>query len=147
MSGLEILAVLAVGAFVVYLLTRKSTESPPKNIARIRGDGSYSVEVVGESFYRAHFQRICGDKAGTEAELFADAELVLEDDNPHDKKAVSIHVNGLKVGHLSRDMARNVRKALASDGISGHARYACGCRVYCGGEEQLFSVSLDLPTR
>lgn len=149
---MEFLVVLVLGGlclFAVSLFNRATSDKKPPQaqIARIRGNERFDVEVVGESFYRDNFLKICGQKAGTDDELFGDAELRLDDQNPKDRQAVAVFVNGRQVGHLSRDMARTFRKSLADDGIAGRSSYACGCRVYCGGSEGIFSVTLDIPTR
>jgi hypothetical protein len=119
--------------------------APGETFAKIRGNGRFDTEVVGESYYTAAFERLCGAKAGTEEEFFGDAVLTLEDNNPHDNQAVAVSIDGHKVGHLSRDLAREFRQALGRDGVAGRTQYAVAARVYAGGLERMFSVSLDLP--
>lgn len=82
------------------------------NSARLLGDGTFSLEAVGESFYPESFQVLFGPKTEEAVRAEFDALLVLENDNPHDDQAVAVRIDGLKVGHLSRADARELRAAL-----------------------------------
>jgi hypothetical protein len=154
MSGLFLVVLIAfgVGILIWLLVPRSSTHASDQNSAggrpvmpRINGNGSYAIEVVGESHYQASFEALLGALAYTESEISGDAVLQLQDDNPHDSQAVAVFVEGRQVGHLSRDMARTFRQALRRDGFGQLRKVAVGCRIYGGGTEGLFSVSLDLP--
>lgn len=112
---------------------------------RIRGDGTYSHQIVGESHYKAHFERLLGTDAYTEEERTCDALLRLDDANAHDPQAVMVLIDGGTVGYLSRADAREFRGALKRDGLGKWRELSVGARVYCGGEEGIFSVELDLP--
>jgi hypothetical protein len=150
MTWLLLVAIAAIAVWVVWRTTTAhggaghSTKASG-TYARIRGPGVYASEVVGESFYAENFEQFWGPRAGTEDERFVDALLRLEDDNPHDNKAVGVYVERLKVGHLSKRLAREFRAALVRDGLAGRSEYAVAARLYAGGDERLFSVSLDLP--
>lgn len=119
------------------------------DVARIRGPGEYSVEVVGESFHAAAFRTLIKrHKPGDlDDEWLGDALLILENDNPHDRNAVSVHIDDLKVGHLSRDMAKEFRTSLRRDGLGHLTSIAVGARLYFGGDDGRHSVSIDLPTK
>jgi hypothetical protein len=131
---------LILGAIVLWIWVtffRKSQRSPATppaarggaTIAKIRGNGRFDTEVVGESHYAESF----------------DAVLKLEANNPHDRNAVAVYLEGRQVGYLSRDMAQDFRQALLRDGLTGRDEYAVAARVYWGGEDRHHSVSLDLP--
>lgn len=70
----------------------------------------YETEVVGESNYQTNIESFCA--GGSNVELTAD--LILENDNPHDPKAVRIVIGGKTVGYLSRQDARTYRKMLTA---------------------------------
>ena len=121
--------------------------APGGSIAKIRGNGRYEVDVVGESFYADSFTELARRHRPehNDDESFGDAVLTLEDDNPHDKNAVAVHIEGLQVGYLSREMAADFRQAIQRDGLQHHRQFAAAARLYWGGEEALQSVTIDLP--
>lgn len=124
----------------------RTLAASPKGFAKIRGNGKFSVDVVGESFYRQSFLTLLGKKAGEDTEHFCDAVLRLEKNNPHDSLAVSVWIDALQVGHLSREHARELRQAVSSmTGDAVREEYAVAARLYAGGADELFSVSVDLP--
>lgn len=149
------LVIVLVAAIVWRLLTRRAPASdqagtvaaPGGVIAKIRGNGRFEVDVVGESFYAENFETLARRHKPTdnEDESFGDAVLTLDDHNPHDAQAVAVFIEGLQVGHLSRDMARDFRAALKRDGLQQHRQFAVAARLYWGGDERHFSVTLDLP--
>lgn len=145
MWWLLLVALLAALAFWALRPRAAAIEAEAPRYAKIRGSGRFDTQVVGESHYEVGLKRLLGTKAYTEEELFGDALLVLEDGNPHDPAAVAVQIQGEKVGHLSRKEARQFRAALVRDNIQGRAMYAVAARVYGGGPEGLFSVTLDLP--
>ncbi len=76
-------------------------------------DGGEDLEVVGESYYQPNLWRLAGAHPGKERvreDIYA--VLVGEDDNPYDPDAVAVWINGLKVGHLSRENAQRYRPGL-----------------------------------
>ncbi len=115
--------------------------------ARIRGDGRYAAEVVGESHYGDNFRRLRQEMRpkGADEEWFGDALLRLEGDNPHDDQAVAVFIDGRQVGYLGRDLARDFRFSIQRGGLTARSEFAVGARIYWGGDDGLFSVSLDLP--
>lgn len=54
------------------------------------------------------FLRMMAEHEEFEVET-VEAQLVLDDDNPYDPKAVRIDIRGETVGHLSRELARDYR--------------------------------------
>jgi hypothetical protein len=76
-------------------------------------DGSEILEVVGESFHQPDLWRLAGARPGGDRVLVdICAVLVAEDDNPYDADAVAVWIDGLQVGHLSRENARLYRPGL-----------------------------------
>jgi hypothetical protein len=115
----------------------------------LRGDGDYFTDVVGESHYQPWIERVVGGRTGESAEHYTDADLVLEDANPHDPKAVRVDVHGGTVGYLSREDARAYRRWVTAT----HGRpMGATCPAVIvggwdrgGGDRGHFGVKLDLP--
>jgi hypothetical protein len=111
------------------------------------GNGTFLLQVVGESHYRANLVKVCDpDEDGTDCELGAD--LVLDDANPYDRNAVQVQIQGLQVGFLDRENARAFRQRVRAEGRSG-LRFPCKARVKGGwdrggGDQGNFGVTLDV---
>lgn len=77
-------------------------------------EGQTELKVVGESHYQENLLAIIGhpELASERVRIDVYAVLVTEADNPHDTNAISVHVNGLQVGYLSREDARTYRPGL-----------------------------------
>jgi hypothetical protein len=125
------------------------TTTTVRTEGKINGPGTFECEVVGESRYQTHLEHIAGGRGEFSAELRKQAILALEDDNPKDDKAVCVRIDGLRVGYLSRKMARSYREQLAKQGApTGH--YWCEALIVGGwdrgaGDRGHFGVRLDLP--
>lgn len=142
----------ALAAAVFYLLWKVFRRAVPRDddgkAPKIRGPGRFAVEVVGESFYRDALKARFGLKRGSDddSECEASALLRLEDDNPHDSQAVGVYIDGAKVGHLSRAMARDFRQSIKRDGLSRCKEFVVDAVVYLPeDDDEHYSVSLDLP--
>ena len=72
--------------------------------------GNDRIEVAGESFYRAGLERIAG--AGDSSRPLT-AHLRPDPDNPYDRNAVRVEIEGEMVGHLPRELAALVAGTLA----------------------------------
>jgi hypothetical protein len=77
-------------------------------------EGQVDLEVVGESNYQEDLWRAVGRRGEPQDRVRVDviAVLVAETNNPYDSNAVSVWVNGLKVGYLSRANAERYRSGL-----------------------------------
>lgn len=64
--------------------------------------GEDRIEVAGESFYRAALDRLV--VSGAQSRALA-ATLRPEPDNPYDRNAVRVEIDGEMVGHLPRELA------------------------------------------
>jgi HIRAN domain len=71
-------------------------------------EGYENLEVVGESHYQDNLWQLVGSKADRSERIRVEITAVLaaEPYNPHDANAVAVWIDGLKVGHLSRDDAQ-----------------------------------------
>jgi hypothetical protein len=122
----------------------------PRAVGTIDGPDTYSVDVVGESHYQDALERICGGRSEEGADEVVRATLVFEDNNPHDNQAVRVDINGMTVGYLSRQNAREYRKQLKKAGHPGVVA-TCPAKIVGGWDRGQrdrghFGVRLDLPT-
>jgi hypothetical protein len=107
--------------------------------------------MVGESKYQRHLDKIAGGRTEESAQAAQESDLALEDDNPHDKNAVRVRIEGLRVGYLPRPMAKMYRERLAEQSAPiGH--YWCEALIVGGwdrggGDRGHFGVRLDLPIK
>jgi len=120
----------------------------PATAEWLDGNGSFSLEVVGESNYQRNLERVCGGRTRECQDRIMTAMLVLEDDNPHDAKAVCVTIDGWTVGYLSRDKARAFRARLRRERIRGY-EFPCKANVRGGwdrgdGDWGYFGVWLDV---
>jgi hypothetical protein len=88
-------------------------------------------EVVGESHYRGAIERAAGGARREGVKVVAWAALIPERDNPYDANAVAVHIEGAKVGHLSREEAANFRPLLERIAAANRVAY-CRADVYGG---------------
>lgn len=115
----------------------------------MRGTGNFVVDVAGESFYEASFAALCGERTIEGMRIEARAQLALEDDNPHDRNAVRVTIQGHQVGYLSRHDARAFRRSVRYGALSVHEVFECAALI-CGGWDRgdgdigNFGVRLDL---
>lgn len=119
-------------------------------IPRITGPGHFRINVAGESFYRDNLVKICGPRGEEGIDLQADAHLILDDDNPHDNKAVRVEIDGLHVGHLPRQAARDFRRIVRYGQLSVHETFKCAAIIRGGwdrgpGDRGDYGVRVDLP--
>lgn len=156
MEGLLPLIVLAIVAYFLWHLIRRSRgrSTTVRTEGTIQGPGEFACEVVGESKYQRHLEKIAGGRTEESAQLHKKAVLALEDDNQHDKDAVCVRIDGLRVGYLPRPMAKMYRKRLAEQNAPiGHypiGHYLCEALIVGGwdrgeGDKGHFGVRLDLP--
>jgi tetratricopeptide (TPR) repeat protein len=74
--------------------------------------GVHELEVVGESFYQDALWRAIGSRTQERVRMEIQAVLYAETDNPYDDNAISVWINGMKVGHLAREDAAAYRPGL-----------------------------------
>ncbi|GAA0803103.1 HIRAN domain-containing protein [Spirilliplanes yamanashiensis] len=109
--------------FLQRLLNRRRTDaspapadqeprSPNTTLDVVLYDGSHDLEVVGESYYQEALWRAVGGRRTERVRHDIQAVLVAETDNPHDDNAISVWIDGMQVGHLSREDAAAYRTGL-----------------------------------
>ncbi|MGH3802583.1 MAG: HIRAN domain-containing protein, partial [Pseudonocardiaceae bacterium] len=65
--------------------------------------GSHDLEVVGESHYQDALWRVVGGRTTDRVRAEVQAALVAESDNVYDPNAISVWIDGMRVGYLSRE--------------------------------------------
>jgi hypothetical protein len=120
-------------------LTSRRGWSPAKTI-ELKGDGAFDFEVVGEASYQKPFEGLAGGRWEHEADVLCRARLLPEATNAHDRNAVAVYVEGLKVAYLDRRKAAEYPFRCAAE---------CNA-VICGGWDRgpldrgHFGLKLDL---
>jgi len=95
--------------------------------------GHEDLEVVGESHYQDNLRRLTGCPSPDQrVRQEIHAVPVAEDDNPHDPDAVAVWIDGLQVGHLSREDARRYRPGLLAQ-ERAHGKPIALAGVIAGG--------------
>ena len=127
----------------------RGNKKQTKQIIHLKGDGSFALEIVGESFYQDALENITGGKTEDGHEMEVEALLNYDDDNPYDNKAIAVSVEGEIVGYLSRKLARQFRDRMEETGCPGESA-VCKALIVGGwdrgnGDEGHFGVRLDLP--
>lgn len=122
-------------------------KSPRRSIEPL---GVYRQSIVGESNYQRELDRIAGGKTEKGHEIETTAEIVLDDGNPHNKKAVRIDIDGKTVGYLSRKDAPKYRKWLKNQDAPEGVIVECPALISGGwdrgGKDKgHYGVRLDLP--
>lgn len=123
--------------------------SAEPDIVQLRGKGDFALEVVGESHYQHNLETICGPRTEEGENRVVEARLLLEDNNPHDNKAVRVEISELQVGYLKREVARIYREQLRQN---EHPRAIglCAAKIKGGwkrkgGSTGHYGVWLDIP--
>lgn len=119
-------------------------------VATIDGDGTYSIDAVGESHYQKSLNKLAGGRISEGHFKTVKAVLICEDDNPYDNHAVMVTISGETVGYLPRRLARKYRKQLEKKGHPG-IKTSCGAAITGGwdrggGDRGCYGVKLDLPS-
>jgi hypothetical protein len=121
----------------------KSAQQP-----RIRWrEGSFPMQVVGESNYQDALIAICGAHTRHGHEGEHEAFIEPEPSNPHDPNAIMVKIRGRKVGYLPREHAQRVGQQMQKAGL---VAAACPARVRGGWrtnqyDEGHYGVSLAIP--
>jgi hypothetical protein len=101
-------------------------------------EGWVDLEVVGEASYQDNLWRLLGGRSSSDDRVRVDvcAVLAAEPDNPYDTNAISVWVQGLKVGYLARDDAKRLRPGLLALEREHGMPIACSGVISGGGMRQ-----------
>jgi hypothetical protein len=78
----------------------------------LEGDGSFQIEVTGESRYGKNLEKIAGSCKDSEVEVTKTAYIVPEPKNMYDPNAMRVDIDQLPVGYLPKPAAAQVAPAL-----------------------------------
>jgi hypothetical protein len=118
------------------LATGSGSASTASLLDEIRLPAAGRQRVVGEHSYQAAFRSIsrgkvvprAGDEGCWESSLSVIARLIAEDNNPYDRTAVRVDVDGRTVGYLPREDAAGLHHQLAAVHRRG-TQTACEGRI------------------
>jgi hypothetical protein len=85
---------------------------PKQQMIILEGDGTYQIEVVGESRYWDNLRKLAGSCENNAVEVIKTAYLVPEPRNPNDPNAVRVEIDRLTVGYLPRSVAAKLSPLL-----------------------------------
>lgn len=145
---MEWIILATVAAFLLWrAVKRRRGPVSSMRYVQLDGDGHYELEVVGESNYQPALAKIAGGKTEDGHELYCDALLKREPENPHDENAIAVLVKGHKVGYLSRPHARKLSAIFRQQRLEGGYAKAVivGGWDRGNGDEGHFGVRLDIP--
>lgn len=128
-------------------LFKSTPNSPRRKLERI---GEFGQPVTGESYYQRELDRIAGGRTRDGHEFERTAEIVLDDRNRHDSKAVRVDIDRTTVGYLSRRDARRYREWLRSQKYPEHVIIQCTALITGGwdrgrNDRGPYEVRLDIP--
>lgn len=115
-----------------------SAESPTHELL---GNGEFDLEVVGESHYQDSLKAVAGRG---EVRKHVRAVLRLEPANKFDRNAVRVEIDGMLVGYLPREAAKQFTHGVVD---TGKSTFAVNAVVVGGGEGRSLGVWLDIPVR
>jgi hypothetical protein len=119
---------------------------PEDDYAFFAGDGEYAIEVISEIRHQDRLEWLAQGRGEDPAEHTCTALLVHEPDNPFDASAVSVSIDGVRVGYLPPAVASDMVVAMRAWGID---RATCDAIIeggwYRSAEDKGdFCVRLDL---
>ena len=131
--------VFVIGAFAMIIAmafrtrasqpTEPAVFEPPQPRHHWTHDGNFEFDVVGESFYQQSIRTLAQRHAAADQVT----AILWPQGNEHDQLAVGVYIDGLKVGHLSREDARSFRRRLGAKKL-GTAVTSCPA-MFTGGHE------------
>lgn len=74
--------------------------------------GAYNFDIVGEASYQNALDQLAGGKTEAGVNVQKMATLIMEKNNPVDRNAVRVDIEGQTVGYLSRNHAKRFRKTI-----------------------------------
>jgi hypothetical protein len=116
----------------------------------LAGRGSFTFEVVGESYRQEVLDSICGGKCEDGHDLEVTAQLLLIENNPYDPNAVGVFVDSKLVGYVPRDVAPLIRSEILM--LDPDERpVTCDGKITGGwdrgnGDEGNYGIKLNLAT-
>lgn len=95
--------------------------------------GSHDLEIVGESNYQEALWRVVGGQSSERVRFDVLAVVATEPDNPYDPNAISVWIDGRKVGYFCREDAQAYQAGLVKLNEENRAHVALNGVVTGGG--------------
>ncbi|HTX67826.1 MAG TPA: HIRAN domain-containing protein [Thermoleophilia bacterium] len=105
---------------------------PTDQVRDVLVPGGDIVEVVGTAPYQEALETVAGGSAGSAPDVEKWAHLIPEPDNPWDRNAVAVYIDGRKVGYLPRESAGAYASLLGRLWAGSSSRGVCRA-VVSGG--------------
>lgn len=154
------LAVVVAIAYIIYQNSKKNSDKGIKQLSldstayivhydgRAETGDQYPFDIVGESFHHAYLKELAGQHGDDSVWVEYEAVIQHEPNNPHDKNACAVYINGRMVGHLARNHAESWLNLLKRKDID-HMAMVYVKAVVTGGNvgDGYYRVRLDMPTR
>ena len=123
-------------------------QKSPRDIA-VPAEELVRVDIVGESHYQRELENLAGPKTEDGVSVWISADLVPEPDNPYDKSAVSVQIDGVTVGYLSRARAKAFHRMMTDHMTPGESLTGIDAEIRGGwrrpgGDEGTFGLTLYL---
>jgi hypothetical protein len=115
------------------LFKGRSPAGPP---VRRAGGTMVDLTIVGESFHQNYIRQVNRRARGGEFEIV----LRAEPNNPHDRNAVAVLVDGKPVGHLAKETAAKWQPEILAAEASGFV--VAGTAQVFGGTQEKPSVGV-----
>ncbi len=117
--------------------------SPKLEIPHLKGSGRYDQDVVGEEHYQEALICIAGPYTKEGRRIRCEAVLYLQQDNPHDRNAIRVEIDGSTVGYIRREQAPILRRQLQRLGIMDGQRATVNAAIGGGRIGTRYGVYLD----
>ena len=105
--------------------------------------GWYNQQVYGEENYQDALIRLAGPYTKEGKRLVCDADLYLEPNNPYDRNAIRVEIEGTTVGYIGRYDAPVLRRQLKAIGILDGQRVTVEAAIGGGRIGTRYGVYLD----
>jgi hypothetical protein len=117
----------------------------------VAGDGKYGFLVVGTLKHQATIENLCGGKRREGVHRYCAALLQPQPWNPWDRRAVVVYIHNYEVGHLDREDASDLIKALRwrrfADAVCEAEIVGGGTRGHGGTEYFAVRLNASMPFR
>jgi hypothetical protein len=152
LGAIAISIIITLAVLVVIRRSILRARAPPPQsgdnhrCAIVVGGTGYECEVVGESKYQRDLEIIAGGRTENGARHKCVAVLYPEPNNPADKSAIRVEIDGCTVGYLPRKLAREFSGALSAESFEVavcNAMIVGGWRASKRQKEGHFGVVLD----
>lgn len=110
---------------------------------KLNGSGRFDQGVVGEQHYQDALIKIAGPYSTERRRIRCEAVLYLQPDNPHDRNAVRVEIDGSMVGYIHREQAPLLRRQLQQIGVADGQRVTVDAIIGGGLIGQRYGVYLD----